>query len=218
MKEFFKKFISFFFSGRFSSKDRKFKVLEIQSTPNPDAYCFKLNKPATDSNSINFSLQEQSSRDEFASTVFKLYGVENIFIKDDFITITKSPVVGWGTLIVMIEKAIISSLAFYSNKSRFDKNSLKEFSYNEEFSKLGFLKFSDSEKEKIINAIFDQGVRPFLAKDGGDLTLIEVRGEVIRIRYEGACGTCPSASKGTLKFVEEIIRENLNPNLKVISI
>jgi NFU1 iron-sulfur cluster scaffold homolog, mitochondrial len=228
MKELLKKILSPF-AGKNTSvvsatendtslKQTGFQVIEAQPTPNPDAYRFQLNKPATEFDSTNFSSQDEASDDLFAKTVFNLYGVENVFIKDNFITITKSPVVGWGTLTGMVEKAVTSSLTFYQKKTSPDKTPLKEPSDNKEFSKGDFLKIPDSEKEKIVNAIFDQGVRPTLANDGGDLTLIDIRGEVIRIRYEGACGTCPSSTQGTLKFIEEMIQENLHPDLKVISI
>jgi|TARA_B110000438_G_C15770348_1_gene631589 Fe-S cluster biogenesis protein NfuA len=228
MKEFFKKLLSFFSRketlagfaiGKESLLDQEvFKVIESQSTPNPDAYRFQLNKTATEFDSINFSSQEEASEDSFAKTVFNLYGVENIFIKDDFITITKSPVVGWGALIEMVGKAVTSSLNFYPKKVLPNESSLKKLSDSDGFAKDDFLSFPDSEKEKIVNAIFDQSIRPALANDGGDLTLIGIKGEEIRIRYEGACGTCPSSSQGTLKFIEEMIRENLHPSLKVISI
>lgn len=227
MKEFIKKILSpfakkkalidFMIESAPSLNQEKFQVIESQPTPNPDAYRFQLNKPAIELDSINFASQDEASGDLFAKTVFNLYGVENVFIKDNFITITKSPVVGWGSLIGMVEKAVTSSLTFYQKKSP-DKTPLKETPDNEEFSKEDFLKIPDSEKEKIVNVIFDQGVRPTLANDGGDLTLIEIRGEVIRIRYEGACGTCPSSTQGTLKFIEEMIREALHPDLKVVSI
>jgi len=227
MKEFFQNFFRFFIGKKASIgpmdendsslNQERFQVIEAQPTPNPDAYRFQLNKPAIEQDSINFASQDEASSDLFAKTVFNLYGVENVFIKDNFITITKSPVVGWGALTGMVEKAVASSLTFYQKKSP-EKTSLKEPSDNEEFSKEDFLKIPDSEKEKIVNAIFDQGVRPTLANDGGDLTLVGIRGEVIRIRYEGACGTCPSSTQGTLKFIEEMIRENLHPDLKVVSI
>ncbi len=218
MKEFFKNLISSFSNKEPSLSNEEFRVVEAQATPNPDAYRFQLNKPATESDSINFSSQDEASSDSFAKAVFNLYGVENVFIKDNFITITKSPVIGWGTLTGMVEKTITSSLTFYPKKPRPNETSLEEPSGNGEFFKEDFLRIPDTEKEKIVNAIFDQGVRPALANDGGDLTLIEIRGEEIRIRYEGACGTCPSANQGTLKFIEEMIRENLHPSLKVVSI
>ncbi len=218
MKEFFTKIFSSFSSKKSSLNDGDFKVVETQPTPNPDAYRFQLDKPATESGSINFSSQEEASIDSFAKTVFNLYGIENVFIKDNFITVTKSPVIGWGALTGMVEKAITSSLTFYPKKSKLNEVSSTKPCGDGGFSKEDFLKLPDSEKEKIINAIFDQGVRPALANDGGDLTLIEIKGEEIRIRYEGACGTCPSATQGTLKFIEEMIRENLHPSLKVVSI
>ncbi len=230
MKELFKNLLNLIFREKTSLnssqlpkesselKEEGFKVIEIQTTPNPDAYRFALNQVAIEYDSINFSSQEEALLDPFAKAVFNLYGVENVFIKDDFVTITKSPVVGWGSLTEMIEKAIEISLNHYPKRSSKNIDSPEKTSKTEGFCKEDFVKLPDFEKEKIVNAIFDQGVRPALANDGGDLTLIEIRGEVIRIRYEGACGTCPSSTQGTLKFIEEMIRENLHPNLKVVSI
>jgi len=227
MKEIFKKLLNFQFEIFFldfsklkkiiiGDKKKEFKVIDIQPTPNPNAYRFELNQIAIESGSKNFASQEEALSDPFSKAVFNLYGIENVFIKDNFITITKSSVVGWGALTGMVKKVIETSLCFYLKPSYKGSDFLEGLSKADDFSRESFVNLSDFEKEKIVNFIFDQGVRPTLAKDGGDLTLIEVRGEVIRIRYEGACGTCPSASQGTLKFIEEMIQENLHPNLKII--
>ena len=213
-----KKILSFFFNKVTSLSYGGFKVNEVKFTPNPDVCHFQLNKTATESDSINYSSQDEVSNDSFAKAIFKFYGVESILIRDDCIVITKSPVIGWETLTRNIEKAIVSFLTPYPKSPRFNKIPSRKFSDNGEFLKEDFLKFADFEKEKIINVIFDQAVRPALAKDGGGLTLINVHGEIIRIRYEGACGTCPSSNQGTLRFIEETIQENLHPSLKVVSI
>ena len=225
MKEFFGNFIRSILGDKTATveinsslKNEGFKVVEVQSTPNPDAYRFQLNTTAIELDSINFSSQDEASNDSFAKVVFNLYGVENVFIKDNFITVTKSPVVGWGALIEMVKSAVSSSLTYYPKKVSSNVVPTNKRPDDEGFSKDDFLSFPDSEKEKIVNAIFDQGVRPTLANDGGDLTLIGIKGNDIHIRYEGACGTCPSSSQGTLKFIEEMIRENLHPSLNVISI
>ena len=36
-------------------------------------------------------------------------------------------------------------------------------------------------------------VRPYLKADGGDVALHEIDGNVVRLKLQGACGSCPSS-------------------------
>lgn len=49
-------------------------------------------------------------------------------------------------------------------------------------------------------------VRPALQADGGDVHLLEVAGEVVRVHLEGACDGCPMAHSTLADFVVERIR------------
>jgi Fe-S cluster biogenesis protein NfuA/nitrite reductase/ring-hydroxylating ferredoxin subunit len=50
------------------------------------------------------------------------------------------------------------------------------------------------------------GVRPYLGSHGGDVTLIEVVDDVVRLQFAGSCKSCPS-SAATLEFaVEDAVR------------
>ncbi len=46
---------------------------------------------------------------------------------------------------------------------------------------------------KKINQLLDQKVRPALAGDGGGLQVLGIEGFTVKIRYQGACGSCPSS-------------------------
>ncbi|HHJ5087510.1 TPA: NifU family protein, partial [Staphylococcus aureus] len=35
-------------------------------------------------------------------------------------------------------------------------------------------------------------LRPFLLRDGGDCSLIDVEDGIVKLQLHGACGTCPS--------------------------
>lgn len=61
-------------------------------------------------------------------------------------------------------------------------------------------------KERIEEALAD--IRPFLEKDGGDITFEELTDEmVVRVRLHGACSSC-SMSPMTMKAgVEESIKK-----------
>jgi Fe-S cluster biogenesis protein NfuA/nitrite reductase/ring-hydroxylating ferredoxin subunit len=49
-------------------------------------------------------------------------------------------------------------------------------------------------------------VRPYLGSHGGDVTLLEVAGDVVRLQFAGSCKSCPSSAV-TLEFaVEDAVR------------
>ena len=55
---------------------------------------------------------------------------------------------------------------------------------------------SENIKEKIENALDE--IRPFLQKDGGDISLIEIQKNTVKVKLEGACSTC-TINQMTLK-------------------
>ena len=87
-----------------------------------------------------------------------------------------------------------------------------------EFTPDEFLQFPEDQKKRIIETIFDYGIRPALARDGGDVALIAVQGTTIQVHFQGACGKCPSSTRGTLQFIENMIKENLHSELKLEAI
>ncbi|MFK5878326.1 MAG: NifU family protein [Flavobacteriaceae bacterium] len=61
-------------------------------------------------------------------------------------------------------------------------------------------------------------IRPYLITDGGDITLIEVKDNIVKVRLEGACVGC-SVNQMTLKNgVEATIKRFAPQIIKVIEI
>ncbi len=84
----------------------------------------------------------------------------------------------------------------------------------EPFSALNFFK-----KFKAIERILDSEIRPALHQDGGDVDVEDFRMDgdipVVTIAYKGACLGCMSATVGTLGFIENVLKEKLDPAFKV---
>jgi Fe-S cluster biogenesis protein NfuA len=52
-------------------------------------------------------------------------------------------------------------------------------------------------------------IRPMLQADGGNVELVGVEGNLVKVRLKGACCGCPGAAM-TLRYgVERILREDL---------
>ncbi|HJN54089.1 MAG TPA: NifU family protein [Flavobacteriaceae bacterium] len=56
-------------------------------------------------------------------------------------------------------------------------------------------------------------IRPFLENDGGDISLIEINDETVKVRLEGACTTC-SVNQMTLKSGVEMTIKKHAPEIK----
>jgi NifU-like protein len=86
------------------------------------------------------------------------------------------------------------------------------------FAQMGLI-----QKHRAIEQVLDQKVRPALLRDGGDLEVVDMK-EIsagvteVRISYQGACKGCPSATSGTLDFVEEVLRAELDPSIRVVPV
>jgi len=62
-------------------------------------------------------------------------------------------------------------------------------------------------KEKVEKALND--IRPSLQADGGNVELVDVENDVVKVRLTGACAGCPM-SEMTLKHgVEQIVKRSV---------
>jgi NifU-like protein len=71
------------------------------------------------------------------------------------------------------------------------------------------------QKIKLIEETLSREIQPALAKDGGDIELIDVDGDKVTVKLRGTCATC-SKSQLTLKnYVETKLRELVADTLEV---
>jgi len=76
-----------------------------------------------------------------------------------------------------------------------------------------------NEKEitaKVLEAL--EEIRPFLASDGGDISLVSIEGNVVNVQLHGACVGC-SVNQMTLKSDVEMTIKKYVPHIeKVVSV
>jgi Fe-S cluster biogenesis protein NfuA len=58
-------------------------------------------------------------------------------------------------------------------------------------------------------------IRPSLQADGGDIELVSVEDNVVKVRLKGACGSCPMSQMTLKNGVEAIIRHHI-PEIKTV--
>ena len=57
-----------------------------------------------------------------------------------------------------------------------------------------------------VESVLDQ-LRPFLQADGGNVQLVEIEGPIVKLRLQGACGSCPSSTMTLKMGIERRLRE-----------
>jgi Fe-S cluster biogenesis protein NfuA len=59
-----------------------------------------------------------------------------------------------------------------------------------------------------VEAVLDE-LRPYLMADGGNVELVELEGPVVKLRLQGACGSCPSSAMTLKMGIERKLRETI---------
>ena len=75
-------------------------------------------------------------------------------------------------------------------------------------------------EKSLINNIENalEEIRPFLKNDGGDISLVSIEKDIVKVKFEGACSTC-TVNQMTLKSgVEMIIKKHVPEIQQVVSV
>lgn len=193
-----------------------FKVMTFHHTPNPEAAQFIMSGDVIQRGTKTFESLDVAKGDALAEALFNIYGVANVFVKENFVTITKSPVVGWTAIMEPIQNTLEEHMTFYETCDE-DAQPAKVDAKNilEEVDVEDFPNLPNPKKKEVIDAMLDYAIRPALANDGGGITLLGVEGNVVNVHYQGACGSCPSSTTGTLQYIETFLKDTLWKDLKV---
>ena len=194
----------------FMQETKIFSVVKIELTPNPRSMKFILDGTVLDTGSKTISEGGFLEVDSFAHNMFALDIVDMVYLRENFVSVTLTSADLWVIFKDKIKNIIEADLEKYAEGDHEVPASMLD-----DFDMEKYPQLSDDEKVIIVEAVLDSSVRPALANDGGGLEVIEVDGHIVRIRYQGACGGCPSSTGGTLRVIENHLRSQLDPEIKV---
>lgn len=66
------------------------------------------------------------------------------------------------------------------------------------------MELTNDNVEKVLDEL-----RPYLMADGGNVELVELDGPIVRLRLQGACGSCPSSTMTLRMGIERKLRESI---------
>jgi len=68
-----------------------------------------------------------------------------------------------------------------------------------------------------VEKVLDE-LRPFLVADGGNVEVVELDGPIVKVRLQGACGSCPSSTMTLKMGIERKMRESIPEVSEVVQV
>ena len=175
-------------------------AVRTQYTPNPNAKKFILDKDVIAEGKISYDDPLACMHVPLAREILKLAGVTQVHFFENVITVTQDGSEDWEILDAKLQAV------------------MEEFGVNHDpffVKEVALPKRQLTGALKDIDAILDDTIRPSLQADGGDIEVIEYQDNILTVHFEGACGTCPSSTQGTLYAIRGVLREQFNPDIEV---
>lgn len=178
-------------------------MVRVLPTPNPNALKFVVNRDVKTSGKATFTRPSEATGLRLATDLFEIDGVRQLHFFENVVTVTYADDADMDTLRLEVIAVLQRDLPVH------DAGFLME----DERKKADRSRLSPEVQK--IEEILDNTVRQFLQGDGGDIEVVALAGHVLEVRYQGACGTCPSSISGTLDAIQGILREQFDPLLEI---
>jgi len=181
------------------------QIIQIEQTPNPDALKFVTDQVLVPMGSKSFDSSASAGEDQLARALFQLDGVQSVFEMDRFVTVTKTPEQSWAGLQDKVTVLIQSNAVPNGGDEKVTGPRSRDSSEQ-----------TDDVLAKI-NQVLDVNIRPALAGDGGGLEILGYQDFVLSVHYQGACGSCPSSTAGTLVAIQNLLQRMVDSRIQVMS-
>jgi Fe-S cluster biogenesis protein NfuA len=191
------------------------RIAEIEFTPNPNARKFILREPLSYGVSKSCEDASAAADDPLAKALFAIPHVTNVFYVDHWITVTQDGKAHWPELLRQLAVPIRDAPSAQEQSEEL----INQGADRPDGTAFDESKLSPQEREKLetIRQLLDEQVRPYLQGDGGDLYVLGLEDNVLKVHYQGACGSCPSSISGTLAGIEGLVRQ-IDPALEVVAV
>lgn len=178
-----------------------------ETTPNPSALKFVVSRMLT-KNAVEYKNIDQTASSPLAKELFKFPYVKEIFIDENYISVTKYDLNSWDEITLELRtfiKQYIENGGIVLDDSVVVNAEKQEQIKNEEFEKL------DVTSQQIIN-ILEEYVKPAVAADGGNIAFesYDEESKTVKVILQGACSGCPSSTFTLKSGIENMLKSMLN--------
>ena len=184
-----------------------------ESTPNPATLKFVLNKMLLKS-ALEFKNIDEAAPSPLAKELFKFPFVKQVFIDENYISVTKYESATWDEISTEIRTFIKQFIEnggtvvdenFVQNNPKIEKQEIQNFDS------------LDTTSQQIIN-ILEEYVKPAVAADGGNILFdsYDVKEKRVKVILQGSCNGCPSSTFTLKNGIENMLKDMLNDDKIVV--
>lgn len=184
-----------------------------ETTPNPAALKFVVSRMLTKT-PIEYKNIDQTSTSPLAQELFKFPYVKEVFIDENYVSVTKYEINDWQEITLELRTFIKQ---FIENGGTVIDESLLDIALKDEKIKDQNFDNLDETSQKIIN-ILEEYVKPAVAADGGNIVFdsYDDQTDTVKVMMQGACNGCPSSTFTLKSGIENMLKSMLNnDNIKV---
>jgi len=178
-----------------------------ETTPNPASLKFVVNKALTKT-AVEFKNIDEAKPSPLAQELFKFHFVKEIFISENYISVTKYDSITWDEITLELRtfiKQFIENGGTVLNENEIVNDAKQEKQQIKNFDNL------DTTSQQIIN-ILEEYVKPAVAADGGNILFdsFDETEKRVKVVLQGACNGCPSSTFTLKSGIENMLKDMLN--------
>jgi Fe-S cluster biogenesis protein NfuA len=188
----------------------KKEAIEVYAevTPNPSVMKFGTSKALTQTDVEYKNIDEASKSSPLAQAIFTFPFVKEVFISDNYISVTKYEMVEWNEVFPEVRTFIYEYLT--EGKTIITEIPKQETTTEKEAETPTVA--LEGISAKIVD-ILDEYIKPAVAADGGNIAFrsYDEEHKVVHVVLQGACSGCPSSTITLKNGIETLLKEML-PN------
>ena len=184
-----------------------------ETTPNPSALKFVVSRMLT-KNAIEFKNIDETASSPLAKELFKFSYVKEVFIDENYISVTKFDVYEWNDITLEVRSFIKQ---FIENGGTVLDESLIIADSKQDKQKIKNFDNLDTTSQQIIN-ILEEYVKPAVAADGGNIVFdsYDENTKRVKVVLQGACNGCPSSTFTLKSGIENMLKDMLKDEKIVV--
>ncbi len=178
-----------------------------ETTPNPAALKFVVSRMLTKT-PVEFKNIDETASSPLAQELFKFPYVKEIFMDENYISVTKYEINDWQEITLELRtfiKQYIENGGTVLDESLIVAHKELENTKTENFDNL------DVTSQQIIN-ILEEYVKPAVQADGGNIAFesYDEPTKTVKVILQGACSGCPSSTFTLKSGIENMLKSMLN--------
>ena len=180
-----------------------------ETTPNPSVMKFVANKLLTKT-ALECKNIDETKASPLAKELFKFPFVKEVFIDENYISITKYEIANWDDITLEIRTFIKE---FIENGNSVIDESLITETTNHVKQQDAYFENLDATSQQIVN-IIEEYVKPAVQSDGGNIMFESFNNsdKTVKVVLQGACSGCPSSTFTLKNGIENMLKQMLNDN------